>query len=147
MERLSQHASQTDATKGFGGKFGVQKDRQDKVYMYAQMQMQSMQCWCVHMPADICRQNRQIICTCIHKYKCNPCTLLSSCAWHLQWTQTRSSCMHNYNATHALLCTWSFCMCLHDFCNQNRQGIQVFTNANAIHALLPCLCAWHMQSE
>ncbi len=27
---LHKHASQTDAVKGFGGKFGVQKDRQDK---------------------------------------------------------------------------------------------------------------------
>lgn len=29
--KLAQHESQTDATKGFGGKFGVQTDRQDKV--------------------------------------------------------------------------------------------------------------------
>ena len=28
--RLQQHASQTDAAKGFGGKYGVQKDRVDK---------------------------------------------------------------------------------------------------------------------
>ena len=28
---LSKHESQTDATKGFGGRYGVQKDRQDKV--------------------------------------------------------------------------------------------------------------------
>ena len=27
---LSKHASQTDAAKGFGGRYGVQKDRQDK---------------------------------------------------------------------------------------------------------------------
>ena len=27
---LSKHASQTDAAKGFGGKYGVQKDRVDK---------------------------------------------------------------------------------------------------------------------
>ena len=27
---LHKHQSQTDAAKGFGGKFGVQKDRQDK---------------------------------------------------------------------------------------------------------------------
>ena len=27
---LSKHGSQTDAAKGFGGKFGVQKDRQDQ---------------------------------------------------------------------------------------------------------------------
>ena len=28
---LSKHESQTDAAKGFGGKYGVQKDRQDEV--------------------------------------------------------------------------------------------------------------------
>jgi len=28
---LSKHESQTDATKGFGGRYGVQKDRQDEV--------------------------------------------------------------------------------------------------------------------
>ena len=28
---LSKHESQTDAAKGFGGKYGVQKDKQDKV--------------------------------------------------------------------------------------------------------------------
>ena len=28
---LSKHVSQTDAAKGFGGKFGVQTDRKDKV--------------------------------------------------------------------------------------------------------------------
>ena len=27
---LQKHASQTDAAKGFGGKYGVQKDRVDK---------------------------------------------------------------------------------------------------------------------
>ena len=27
----AQHQSQVDAKKGFGGRFGVQKDRQDKV--------------------------------------------------------------------------------------------------------------------
>ena len=27
---LSKHASQTDAAKGFGGRYGVQKDRVDK---------------------------------------------------------------------------------------------------------------------
>ena len=30
QEQLSKHESQTDAAKGFGGKYGVQKDRQDK---------------------------------------------------------------------------------------------------------------------
>ena len=29
--QLSKHESQTDAAKGFGGKFGVQKDRVDQV--------------------------------------------------------------------------------------------------------------------
>ena len=28
---LSKHESQTDASKGFGGKYGVQKDNRDKV--------------------------------------------------------------------------------------------------------------------
>lgn len=28
---LAKHASQTDAAKGFGGKYGVQADRKDKV--------------------------------------------------------------------------------------------------------------------
>ena len=28
---LSKHGSQTDATKGFGGRYGVQKDRQEQV--------------------------------------------------------------------------------------------------------------------
>ena len=32
--QLAKHGSQTDAAKGFGGKFGVQKERKDKVYMY-----------------------------------------------------------------------------------------------------------------
>ena len=31
QSELSKHGSQTDAAKGFGGKFGVQKDRVDKV--------------------------------------------------------------------------------------------------------------------
>lgn len=29
-EKIEKHASQKDYTSGFGGKFGVQKDRQDK---------------------------------------------------------------------------------------------------------------------
>ena len=33
QEKLAQHESQTDAKKGFGGKYGVQKDRQDKVFI------------------------------------------------------------------------------------------------------------------
>lgn len=31
MADVEKHSSQTDAAKGFGGKYGVQKDRQDKV--------------------------------------------------------------------------------------------------------------------
>ena len=31
QSELSKHKSQTDAVKGFGGKFGVQKDHQDQV--------------------------------------------------------------------------------------------------------------------
>ena len=31
QEKLAQHESQTDAKKGFGGRYGVQKDRQDEV--------------------------------------------------------------------------------------------------------------------
>ena len=30
MEKVEKHASQVDAAKGFGGKFGVQSDRVDK---------------------------------------------------------------------------------------------------------------------
>ena len=30
---LSKHGSQTDAAKGFGGKYGVQRDRQDQVHV------------------------------------------------------------------------------------------------------------------
>ena len=32
---LSKHESQTDATKGFGGRYGVQKDRQDEVCQFS----------------------------------------------------------------------------------------------------------------
>lgn len=31
VAKVDQHSSQTDAAKGFGGKYGVQKDRIDKV--------------------------------------------------------------------------------------------------------------------
>ena len=31
QEKLEKHESQTDGSKGFGGKFGVQTDRIDKV--------------------------------------------------------------------------------------------------------------------
>ena len=34
QEQLSKHESQTDAAKGFGGKYGVQKDSQDKVSVW-----------------------------------------------------------------------------------------------------------------
>ena len=33
QSELSKHESQTDAKKGFGGQFGVQKDRQDQVHV------------------------------------------------------------------------------------------------------------------
>lgn len=33
QSELSKHESQTDAAKGFGGKFGVQKEKQDKVWI------------------------------------------------------------------------------------------------------------------
>ena len=32
VANVEKHSSQTDAAKGFGGKYGVQKDRQDKVW-------------------------------------------------------------------------------------------------------------------
>ena len=32
--QLAKHGSQTDAAKGFGGKFGVQKDHKDKVSVF-----------------------------------------------------------------------------------------------------------------
>ena len=35
QEQLSKHESQTDASKGFGGKYGVQKESQDKVELSA----------------------------------------------------------------------------------------------------------------
>ena len=38
---LSKHASQTDAAKGFGGKFGVQNDRVDKVIRVRVVYLQS----------------------------------------------------------------------------------------------------------
>ena len=31
QEKLAQHTSQSDGSKGFGGKYGVQKDRVDEV--------------------------------------------------------------------------------------------------------------------
>lgn len=39
---LSKHESQTDAAKGFGGKYGVQKDRQDEVCVCAD-------CYAIHV--------------------------------------------------------------------------------------------------
>ncbi len=32
QEKLAQHSSQSDSSKGFGGKYGVQKEQQDKVH-------------------------------------------------------------------------------------------------------------------
>jgi cortactin len=32
VAKVEKHGSQTDAAKGFGGKFGVQTDRVDKVF-------------------------------------------------------------------------------------------------------------------
>lgn len=50
--KLEQHESQTDQTKGFGGKFGVQKDRQDKVpthhqiiYTLSHATLHVVSCW------------------------------------------------------------------------------------------------------
>ena len=34
VKEHTQHQSQSDAAKGFGGKFGVQKERQDKVIFF-----------------------------------------------------------------------------------------------------------------
>ena len=39
QSELSKHGSQTDAKKGFGGQFGVQKDHQDKVCIYMSRQL------------------------------------------------------------------------------------------------------------
>lgn len=33
QSKLSKHCSQTDTSKGFGGKFGVQSDRVDQVHI------------------------------------------------------------------------------------------------------------------
>ena len=46
--KLEQHESQTDHTKGFGGKYGVQKDRQDKVYQHVNIS-------CAHSPTGMLR--------------------------------------------------------------------------------------------
>lgn len=35
QSKLSKHCSQTDTSKGFGGKFGVQADRVDEVFPVA----------------------------------------------------------------------------------------------------------------
>lgn len=47
---LSKHESQTDAAKGFGGRFGVDKDKQDKVRVYlchcfSELQFQCIFVW------------------------------------------------------------------------------------------------------
>ena len=34
VKSKSSHHSQTDAAKGFGGKYGVMKERQDRVLLY-----------------------------------------------------------------------------------------------------------------
>ena len=44
--QLAKHGSQTDASKGFGGKYGVQKDLKDKVHMYIVCVYTSI-CYCV----------------------------------------------------------------------------------------------------
>ena len=35
VKEHTQHQSQSDAAKGFGGKYGVQKERQDKVTSFS----------------------------------------------------------------------------------------------------------------
>lgn len=40
QSELSKHVSQVDAAKGFGGKFGVQKDRVDKASQWKNLQSQ-----------------------------------------------------------------------------------------------------------
>lgn len=37
VAEVEQHSSQKDASKGFGGKFGVQKDRVDKVRTHTRL--------------------------------------------------------------------------------------------------------------
>lgn len=37
VAEVEQHSSQRDASKGFGGKFGVQKDRVDKVRTHTRL--------------------------------------------------------------------------------------------------------------
>ena len=50
VANVEKHSSQTDAAKGFGGKYGVQKDRQDKVWtvlvkMLASVYLDSLNNW------------------------------------------------------------------------------------------------------
>lgn len=46
QEQLSKHESQTDAAKGFGGKYGVQKESQDKVC--EGIHVMARHCWLWH---------------------------------------------------------------------------------------------------
>jgi len=39
--QLAKHQSQTDAAKGFGGRYGVQKERQDKVSTVALIELRT----------------------------------------------------------------------------------------------------------
>lgn len=41
MEKVAAHASVVDTKKGFGGKFGVQTDRVDKVSRVQELQLQA----------------------------------------------------------------------------------------------------------
>ena len=48
VKEHSKHASQSDAAKGFGGKYGVQKERQDKVHWdYSAVELCVCVCVCV----------------------------------------------------------------------------------------------------
>ena len=42
--QLAKHGSQTDAAKGFGGKYGVQKERKDKVSAHVHNVQLYVQC-------------------------------------------------------------------------------------------------------
>lgn len=44
---LAKHGSQVDAAKGFGGKYGVQKERKDEVGI------SSAECTCIHIATYI----------------------------------------------------------------------------------------------
>ena len=57
---LSKHESQTDAAKGFGGKFGVQTDRKDKVCVVNRPAPRS---WClfVYVPVVAKRASYRVL--------------------------------------------------------------------------------------